>query len=257
MAYNKYIRSGNHFEIYEYEKSPTTGILRRPRLPRAKPIDLEGALFLDNGDFADARKEQAFTKRRDNAQRASMAFKRLILSNLRAGENPLLLTLTFSENRTSIAESARFFHVFTQRMRRAYGESFRYIAVPEFQKRGAVHYHALFWGLDPKIYNEERDSRAIALLWGEGFVFLKETDGHDKLSSYLAKYMVKAIHDRRLFGKKAYFASRNVLRSTVSTGFPTWWVDEDFELSTLVPILEKEYMTKWLGKGRYRLYKLN
>lgn len=256
MAYNKYIRSGNTLEVYFYDRScpPRNG---NPRIKRNNKIDFNRAVFLDNGTFEQGSQERAYFKRRDNALRSSMAFKRLILSNLGGGERPLLITLTFKENKTRIDECAGFFHFFTQRMRKQFGKNFRYIAVPEFQKRGAVHYHALFWGLGDRVHLEERYTRTIASLWKQGFVFIKETDGNEKLSSYLAKYMVKAINDRRLMGKKAYFASRNVIRPIISSGFPDWFFYDDFQLSPDRAILTKQYMTKYMGKGRYELYKLN
>lgn len=257
MAYNKYIKSGNTLEVYFYDGDICTRRNGNTRAKRDSKINFDRAVLLDNGNFAEGQAERAYSKRRDNARRSAMAFKRIILSNLESSQNPLLVTLTFKENKQSITECSRFFHVFVQRLRRKYGEQFRYISVPEFQKRGAVHYHALFWGLSSRVFLEERYTRAIASLWQQGFVFLKQTDGNAKLSSYLAKYMVKAIEDRRLMGKKAYFASRNIKRPTISAGFPEWWFYEDFKLSPQQALLTKTYMTKYMGKGRYELYNTN
>lgn len=52
-----------------------------------------------------------------------------------------MLTLTFRENVTEIDEAWAVFKYFCKLMRFRYGDRFRYIAVPELQKRGAVHFH--------------------------------------------------------------------------------------------------------------------
>jgi len=253
MGYNKFIKSGNQLELYEYENDNFGNRTTRRGVKR-KPTRQE--LANDREDVLSFSKSLEFTRRRDNAQRARNSFRRIVLSNLCTTENPLLVTLTFGENRTSLSESAKFFHIFTVRLRQIWGNEFRYIAVPEFQKRGAVHYHALFWGVPDNTFIQERKTRFLAKLWGQGFIFLKETDGHEKLSTYLAKYMVKTIKDPRLFNSKAYFASRNIKRPIVSGGFPKWWFEEEFaeELSTFGICLKKEFMTQWLGKGRYTLF---
>jgi hypothetical protein len=249
MGYTKYIKSGSQFELYEYEKQSYA---------RGRPTGYTKNTHLQNlGDSGDrALLERKFSRRKDNARRASMAFRRLVLSNLRTDENPVLCTLTFAENRTDVSECARFFHIFTGRMRKQFGTNFRYIAVPEFQQRGAVHYHALFWGLPVGIEKRERNDRTIAQLWEQGFVDIIATDGSQKLSTYLAKYMIKAIEDIRLLSHKAYFASRNIVRPLTGAGFPMWWVEEEFALHEADLIVYKQFKTDWLGEGRYRLFEL-
>lgn len=249
MSYNKYILSGKELELYEYEKQ----CFNRGR-PRGYKVNFDRENLGDSGN--DTFQQRKFARRKDNAGRSSMAFKRLVQSNLRSGENPVFCTLTFKENRTDVSECAEFFHLFVKRMRYTFGKDFRYVAVPEFQKRGAVHYHALLWGLPESIVIRERKDRTLAELWGQGFVDLMETDGSGKLATYLAKYMVKAIEDIRLLFHKAYFASRNVFRPVESAGFPMWWFDEKF-----LPIAQikyiKEFETVWLGKGKLSAFELS
>lgn len=52
-----------------------------------------------------------------------------------------MLTLTFKDNVTCIAEAWSVFKYFCKLMRKRYGKRWAYIAVPEYQKRGAVHFH--------------------------------------------------------------------------------------------------------------------
>jgi len=239
MGYTKIIQSGSVLEIYQYEKDI---------VPKRK-----------------ARKDKGFrrsikpvARRADNVARLKRNFIRLTRSNLVGTECPAFLTLTLVEV-LRIELCYRLLTRFISRLRRLYGLGFRYIAVPEFQKRGAVHFHILIWGLPKEIILNERFTRSIQRIWARGFVDCFLTDGHPKIASYVAKYMQKALFDDRLYHQKAYVCSRNVLRplsfsSGVSLGFSNeiWGTD----LSTATPRREKVFDTQWLGKGRYRIFNL-
>jgi hypothetical protein len=251
MGYNKFIKCGNSFELYEYEKNLPFRV-KRNKIPKSKSLSLDLAFGGKN-----PLPKRQLGKRRDNAKRAQMAFRRLILCQLGGATNPLLFTITYAENQCELSTAYADFRSYIQALRYKFGEVFKYIAVPEFQKRGAVHFHALFWGLPSELYNQERTTRELANLWGRGFIYLKETDGSDKLSSYLAKYMVKSFLDERLCNQKAYTSSRNCVRPLVGSDFsPVWPIVDDYVGVDNPPLLEKEYMTQWLGKGRYRLFKI-
>lgn len=288
MGYNKYIKSGKQYEFYEFEQDLSLSrIKRKSEILRGQSVRVRTFEF-GEGDvkkevrtlFGQALEPRNFTlvsgeqnlavdgvvalqqsepekkgKRRDNAQRASMAFGRLVRSNLDGVENPILATFTYKENVRDFSYSARTFNLFIQRLRRRFGSGFRYIAVPEFQKRGAIHYHALFWGLPVGLVHRERQTRELANTWGQGFVDVLLTDGDKKISYYLAKYMVKALKDERLTGKKAYFASRNVKRPLlVKNVFDVSFVLRDIGLDGAEPEYSKKFSTPWLGECSYRVY---
>lgn len=247
MPYTKIIISGNNFEKYEYTKEPRRMGVRR----RKRKIDLNSENV--GADRSDTLSEGQLGKRQDNARRTSLVFRRIVASNLAGSPPPLLITLTYSENITDINIGYKDYQSFIKALRNKYGKIFRYIAVPEFQKRGAVHFHALFWGLPSEVFSQERQTRTIALIWKHGYVFMKETDGNDKLSSYLAKYMVKAFTDPRLKNKKAYAASKNIKRPKIIAGedFSFWPVEEEY-VGNRKPITDRKYGTLRLGQCRYR-----
>ncbi len=193
---------------------------------------------------------------------------------------PALLTLTMYEV-VSLRRGYAALHKFFRRLRADQGKLFKYIAVPEFQKRGAVHFHIMIWGLPDemmcrgywqgkgkykKFIHEcpdeakcERSTRYFQSLWQRGFVDSLVTDGSDKLVGYLSKYMSKSMSDDRLCGEKAYVVSHNVLRPvSFSSGTPLIYAQEiwDIDFATAQPMIEKEFSTQWLGKGRYRLFKI-
>jgi hypothetical protein len=250
--YNKFIFYGDTFELYEYERSPRPMAGRGGRKRKASVGDADNES--DRQDSPTAIQERR-RKREDNAWRAKLAFTRLVGANLSESEPPLLITITYKENVSDIAIGYKDFRAFVQALRYKYGNSFKYICTPEFQRRGSVHFHALFWGLPTEVYVQERRTRTIAKIWGHGFLDLMKTDGDQALSGYLAKYMTKTFTDPRLKNKKAYVASRNINRPISGKGFsPVWPVIEEY-VGDAQPVSDKQYSTPWLGKCRRRIFK--
>ena len=87
----------------------------------------------------------------------------------------------------------------------------KYITVPEFQKRGAVHYHLLC--NIPKIRQSE-----MKKIWPYGFFKVKEIHGTTHLAFYLVKYLSKRFDDKRKQGHRLYYASRGLKRPTTLYG---------------------------------------
>ena len=253
MGYSKFIKFGNNVELYEYEKDLVVLRAGRHHVADKEKIDPDADLT-----------EVEVGKRKDNAHRASTEFRRLVSSNLDDKVLPLLATITYKENLTDLKKSYYDYKLFIQKLHYTYGKELKYIAVPEFQERGAVHFHVLFWGLPAEKLLPERltdryenVSPTLGTMWGNGFVFLKETDGNDKLSSYLAKYMSKAFTDPRLKHQKEYVTSRKINRPYVASGsFPMCPLLDDYVGLNPVAVKDKTYDTKYLGKGRYRLFKI-
>jgi hypothetical protein len=255
MGYNKIISYGDTLEIYEYEKN----IVRL--FPISRGDDEKTDVHLGMGTVREdslsdqRRKEEG--KRADNARRASLAFRRIVSANLGGPALPLMVTLTYADNFTDLAGAYKHLTTFIQALRRRFGKDFSYVLVPEFQKRGAVHFHALFWGLPKELFHRERKAREVRTLWGKGHVFLKETDGNEKIAFYLSKYFTKAFLDPRLKNQKSYVASRNIKRPLVQTGpFVIDYVLEQFGVIEAA-IVDRTYNTKWLGQGRFRLFKFS
>jgi len=252
MGYNKIVVTGDILELYQYEKDRP--IFKSRSEPREDDVPDEVVGASGEGSLPKGQ----LGRRPDHARRASASFRRLVRANLGGGQRPILLTLTYADNFEDLGGAYRhltaFFKAF--RSKDLGGTEFRYVCVPEFQRRGAVHFHALVWGLSPELCVSERRTRRIARLWGKGFVYLKETDGDSRLSSYLAKYMSKAFMEPRLAGKKAYVSSRNINRPVFILGVsPVWPVLEDYSVDNY-PCEQREYLTQWLGRCRYRTYTL-
>jgi len=253
MGHTKIIRSGNLIEVYQYEKS--IPVRRKFRQPDTYRKGSRGS-----------RPRSA-----DSLRRASKVFRRIVRANLVGDEHPSLFTFTMYQ-KLSYGASVRIFTRFIVRLRRDYGGEFRYIAVPEFQQRGAVHWHVLIWGLPPHLacvgyytkygFREEctedrqceRKTRYFARLWLTGFCDGIFTDGSPQLAGYLAKYLSKTMSDIRLSGKKAYYASRNILRPMcVSSANLSQYFGEIIGVDNS-PLHIHEFNTQWLGRAIYKQY---
>ncbi|HUD45131.1 MAG TPA: hypothetical protein VMR41_06310 [Patescibacteria group bacterium] len=249
MGYIKAIIYGDNLELYTYEKN----IKYNGRGGTKPKMGTSVPLLVDDRGVA---VRQLIQKRRDNASRSANTFRRLVLANLSVSSPPALITCTYAKNQTNIRIAYQDFRSFIGTLRYRFGKKFRYITVPEFQKRGAIHFHSLFWGLPENISTDERHTRLVASMWGHGFVDCYLTDGNEKISSYIAKYMAKSYLDDRLGFSKAYRCSRNILRPIIEKNLGgLFYLSEMYNLGVdNFPCKDKQFDTQWLGKGRYRHY---
>lgn len=268
MGHTKIIQAGNQIELYTYERDLPPKSYKRAKKPR----NLYNFISI--------------IKRKDNVQRQKTAFVRLVRANIERESVPTFLTLTMREIRSD-THSHDIFQKFITKIRYRLGKTFRYIAVSEVQKRGAIHFHVLLWEAEKKgikaclvskeYYNDktgkkkrkhicprgsgcERETRFLANLWGEGFADLFQTDNSPKIAGYLGKYLSKALLDHRYSGKKGYSASRNIKRpvllpSTVlAYSQDIWGIELSTEANTL---LSRSYQTQWLGRCDYKQIEIN
>lgn len=230
--YVKIVKSGNYYESYLYEKEPN-------------PPCFKGT----KKRFSD-RLLYSYRRSKQSASRARRSFIRLCRANLARKEPPALVTLTTRDS-LGIASGYSCLKGFLSNIRRYFGSEVVYIAVPEFQKRGAIHFHILFWGLPSEVVKYERRDRVIQNIWALGYVDCVATDGSSKLAGYLGKYMSKSLSDARLLNKSSYYCSRNVMRPLSFSGN---------SFSTLPPeffhtrqLTARTFETQWLGACSYKL----
>lgn len=134
---------------------------------------------------------------------------------------PKFLTLTFKENITDIKEANYEFTKFNKRLSyMLYGEHrnvFKYVCVPEFQKRGAIHYHALYFNLPYVKFDD------LSNTWSNGYIYIEATkDDIVDYAKYVAKYMNKnnsqgeelfdVYKEKNMLNQKRYFSSRGLKR---------------------------------------------
>jgi len=207
-------------------------------------------------------KEEQTEMRSGALRRTRMTIMRLVNSN---PDFITFLTLTFDENKfenkkdiTEFEKCNYLFMTFMQRLKYNF-PGIKYLAVPEFQgdyyfrtniKKefgGAIHYHLLL--------NQKVDTKKIEKVWRHGFVKINKIKSINNVGLYVSKYLSKESFNRKYFGKKKFFYSRNLNR-------PQEFKGQECEemLMGYSPqpekVYEKEFSNKYRGEVMVNIYQL-
>jgi len=148
--------------------------------------------------------------------RSAQNLYRLALSNSDhfRTHSTIFATLKYHRNEQDLSLAYRDFKLFIQKLKYHYNIPIRYVAIPEFQKRGAIHFHCIFFDM-PFL-----PVKHVELLWGHG----SHNQGVDwqiakhikATGSYLIKYLRKGFDDPRFIGYRLLLTSRNLIRPSQS-----------------------------------------
>lgn len=251
IGYTKVIRTGHILEVYEYEKPPPDNTKAYEwgdddDFPYWDVYETERNPFTADKDWIKDNQTLKKEWSRGNAIKRRNKVRRLITANF--SEKSKFITLTFAENITDMDRANREFTKFIQRMRRRYGK-FKYLAVIEFQKRGAVHYHMI--SDLPYIENEK-----MAGIWRNGFVRINEIRHVDNVGAYVVKYMTKESENPLLRSRKTFFPSRGLIRPEDIKGDTAEAINEDIKAQKKSPVFTNEYETELQGICHYAEYNL-
>lgn len=164
---------------------------------------------INNLNYNDNKKYKEIETK--NIIRSKLECQRLAKCNIK--EWKTFITLTFADNIQDIGFANKKLNYFCLKIRRVF-KNFKYLCIPEFQKRGAVHYH-LLTNIDltnnDLIYRQEDNKKFFHIkYWNEGFTSVEGLQNDKrKIIGYISKYMTKDI-DNRLFGRRRYFYSQNL-----------------------------------------------
>lgn len=148
------------------------------------------------------------------------------------------LTLTFKDNIQDITITNKEFKYFIQRLNyciyHTKTQALKYIATWEKQKRGAIHYHVIFFDF-PYMAKEKLQD-----LWTHGFLKINriDVDSRENTGRYLSKYFGKDL-ELKEHKKKAFFKSQNLKMPVVQKRMHTDNILK--ELSQENIIFQKEY----------------
>jgi len=245
-SYNKKIvRSGDIVEVFEYEIPVRTGNFKEHK---------ENLL----GRAGKASEANQMLNRYTVQKRAKKTLRRLVNANVGQYQDargrpylPKFYTLTFAENITCLDDSNYEWKKFIQRLNYHIGYKSKYVVVVEFQDRGAVHFHAIFFNLPYIPF-----LKVLLPLWGQGRRMrvnaIKEVDN---VGAYVSKYMGKDLEDDKLVGEKCYFSSRGLLQPIETT--------EKSQVESVLSALpdgfktyETSFNNDYTGEIKYRQYNL-
>ncbi|MEK7095093.1 MAG: hypothetical protein AAB917_00350 [Patescibacteria group bacterium] len=144
-----------------------------------------------------------------------------MLSALEEYGCPLLVTLTFAGDASDASYANDSLRAFQVRLRTQYSSA-QSIFIPELSPRGRIHFHGLLFNVPMSLgdtrkgkrtfsYGDERKTRILAKLWGEGYVDATATNGSGRLAYYISKYITKGAGE-------ILFNAMRMLR--ISHGFP-------------------------------------
>lgn len=186
----KVIQSGKVIEVYEY-KNPVKNGYTGGKGGRKKSSDVA------------TNQEEKEINREKVLNRARRDLRRIVNTNIDPYSK--FLTLTFADNVQDISYANNEFKKFIKRFNYYLGYKVAYSGVIEFQKRGAVHYHVIFYNTPQKLNFD-----VMTDIWGNGYIKLNVIENVDNVGAYMCKYMTKCEDEEKLRGKKLYFNSRGL-----------------------------------------------
>lgn len=252
------IQAGRSVEVIEYEKP----VIKKDQ-------------FLSKNNVAHITREKRKVsasapdkeKNRETVlYRARNEVRRLINANVNrqfdmasSVYKPVFLTLTFADNIQNITAANIEFRKFIKRLGNYIAKDqayVQYVAVPEFQKRGAVHYHLVIFNL-PYIKTSK-----IEDIWRNGFIQIKSIEEVDNIGAYMSKYMTKDSNgDERLHGQKCYFRSRDLYEpieiKVLSSSPEGQEMLKTLESMEMVETFRNEQMSEHYGLIMYTQYKID
>jgi hypothetical protein len=190
ISSNKAIITGNHYETFNYEKPYSFNYKVKHREYNTNLTEAE-------------RKERQNDYIQASKNRAIKKIYRLVKGNMYRTSTPHFITLTFNKEILDLKVANKLFGLFIKRYTYSIGHQVRYVAVPEFQKNGRVHYHMIVFNHDKYI-----SPRAFSLaVWKNGGVDIQKGYRTKGLCRYMTKYITKSFEDIRYKGCKRYFFS--------------------------------------------------
>lgn len=256
----KIVISGNIRELYQFSRAISYGFPLHPTTKSISPASYRPQLAVLD-EATEQEKSKRLETRKRSAYQSKARLRRLLNAN--AGQwhdpitnyafKPVFVTYTFQENITDITRANKIFTIFTKRLNyeitRKKESYLKYVAVPEFQERGAVHFHVLYFNLPKRDYLFS----TIRRLWREKQLKVVVINNVRNIGGYLSKYFTKQNGDERMKGKKKYFASRELLQPKVVMDEQK--IDEVMNgLDEKQKVFEQKYNNAYAGEFTYSVF---
>lgn len=256
----KYSRviSGKVIEDYSYQK--TQG--------QSKQGNMKGRQIKDHNNISLV---QALIR---SGNLAKKEIRRIVNSNVSqwGSASPKFFTITFADN---IQDQKAANYEFTKFIQRLNWQIFKtkkvllkYLVVLQYQDRGAIHWHVIFFNLPLIPVNQEYQKRwsswceynfNLSDLWGQGFVKINRIDNVDNVGAYVASYVGNEkdsehrgsggrFVDPRYFNQKRYFCSKGLFKPEIIKSLsPLPEMDQE-------PVFQSQFENEHTGIVEYKQY---
>ncbi len=203
----KMIDCGTYIQVYYLEHSKI--------INKKDSSELNLTKITNNSNSSTNNNENTIEPK--NINRSKLECQRLAKCN--ANEWKTFITLTYAENLKEIDVATKDFRNFIDKIKRI-DKNLKYICIPEFQKRGAVHFHILtnIDIKDTRFISEQKGKKQFKHIkyWNKGYTKVDKLNNDiKKIIGYISKYMTKDI-DNRLFNRHRYYFSRNLKKPLVN-----------------------------------------
>lgn len=200
-------------KVYEYKNDRLkTNISMSPSKPSFGSSDFE---------LSEEEKEKALIEYREQYL---WKVKNKLRDYARNNDFDMFWTLTFNNNKVANIDDYRFEEMnrWLRKMRDKYGK-FRYIAIPERHKSGAIHWHMVTGDFKPKLKDSGVKYRNTPVFncsdWKYGFSNVQKVRSKIKVANYISKYITKDLVNSPVRkGKKKYWTSQGLSLPSVEYG---------------------------------------
>lgn len=211
----KIVKCGDYLQVYFYSKKQVKNDIKNLDINNLKKKNnqIEFDLTKNNKNNILNKDNNLNEIEHRNIIRTKLNCQRLAKANSKDWTS--FITLTYAENMQDIKQAKIDLNYFIKNVKKI-KKDFKYIAIPEFQKRGAIHFHLLsnLSLQDNYIITKQKNNENYydVKYWSKGFTSIEILDNDiKKVVGYISKYMTKDC-DSRLFGIRRYTSSQNLIK---------------------------------------------
>ena len=236
----KLYNDGTEKFIIKNGYSPNTEKMQRAKRRKRllKEIELKSITPQGQLDFESMQKyekkkaefDRKYASKLENAVRSMNRSKNNLMDILKSNEFNFFVTLTFDKTKIDRLDDNKTRKAFTQWANNITRNlpNLIYVAVPEYHKKGGLHFHLLIGGATAEDLGLEDSGKRVksgrckgqiifnVSKWNrKGFSTATEILDINAVKFYLSKYLTKSKVDPRFYNKKRFYVSRNIKRPQV------------------------------------------
>ena len=162
-----------------------------------------------------------------NMCRSASRSRQSLYDICKCNEFDFFVTLTFDAEKVDRFDDKKTKRKYTQwvnYVKKQFPDMF-FVTVPEYHKRGALHFHMLVGGVTMeelkcvpaltkrgKLKYKHGKQIFNITAWRWGFSTLSKVENSEASKHYICKYITKQHYDDRFFNKRRYYVSQNIKR---------------------------------------------